>query len=297
MEWDLLEKTTFWIEDVKLQEADLGQVAAAAAAALELQPHEIMVVDVRNDFVAFDVLVKKVKAEAVIGKEQAILANLRKLEKVQIGKKAGVHSEGVLGFIAVNPKEAADVLKKSENIMSNITKKISERTIVFSSGTEVQKGEIKDTNAPYLIEQLSEKGYKAAFGGIMEDNQEKVAAHLLEAVDNGYGLIITTGGVGAEDKDFTVEAVRQIDPQAHTPWILRFGIDNHRHHKHEVCIAVGRIGLSLIISLPGPHEEVKLGCKCIIDGLAQGISDAQLAENIAEILRNRWRNMMNPSEA
>ena len=44
MEWNLLEKTTFWIEGAELQGANLDDAAAAAAEALGFDPREIMVV-------------------------------------------------------------------------------------------------------------------------------------------------------------------------------------------------------------------------------------------------------------
>ena len=75
----------------------------------------------------------------------------------------------------------------------------------------------------------------------------------------GFGLIITTGGVGAESKDHSVEAVLKLDPHAITPWILKFTPDMKRHHKEAVRIAVGRVGICRIVSLPGPHAEVLLG--------------------------------------
>ena len=42
MEWDLLEKTTFWVEGARLDGANLGEVAAAAASALGLDPDEAL---------------------------------------------------------------------------------------------------------------------------------------------------------------------------------------------------------------------------------------------------------------
>ena len=73
MEWDLLEKTTFWVEGAYLDGANLGDVAAAAASALGLEPDEVMVVDVQNEIVAFDLLRRQVEAESVAGKFREIL--------------------------------------------------------------------------------------------------------------------------------------------------------------------------------------------------------------------------------
>lgn len=293
MEWDLLEKTTFWIVDIDLSGTDLGQVAELAATALGLPPKEVMVVDVRPGLVAFDILQRKVKAEAIVGKEKEILKRLKALPGIKIGPEAAVHSEGVLGLIALDPEEASKVLEESASITKNITRAVSRRAMVFASGAEVIAGKIKDTNSPYIVEALEKAGYKAVFGGILEDDLITAANRLEGALEEGYGLIITTGGVGAEDKDFSVEAILRLDPDAHTPWILKFRPDYQRHHKEGVRIAVGHIGIAYMVALPGPHEEAKLGCDRLIEGLNQGLEDGSLAEYIAGAIRERWRNVMN----
>lgn len=292
MEWNLLEKTTFWIDHIDLTKADLGQVAAAAATALKLTSKEVMVVDVRPGLVAFDILRKKVLAEDIAGKQEEILCSLAELPGVRIEAGASVHSEGVLGLIALDSEEAAKVLRDSADLARNIGQAVARRAIVFASGAEVIAGKIKDTNSPYIIGALEKEGYQVSFGGILEDDAVAAANRLEGALEEGYGLIITTGGVGAEDKDFSIEAVLRLDPEAHTPWILKFKPDYHRHHKEGVRIAVGQIGLAYMIALPGPHEEAKLGCERLIEGIKQGLGKEALGENIAGALRKRWHNVM-----
>ncbi|MBE3572357.1 MAG: competence/damage-inducible protein A [Moorella humiferrea] len=292
MEWDLLEKTTFWIDNIELDNADLGLVAATAAAALELEPREVMVVDVRPGLVAFDILRRRVQAEAVAGKEKEILRRLAGLPGVTIKPGAAVHSEGVLGLIALEPEEAARVLAESEAMAREIGQAVARRAIVFASGSEVIAGKIKDTNSPYIISALEKTGYRAKYGGILEDDAVAAANRLEGALEEGYGLIITTGGVGAEDKDFSIEAILRLDPEACTPWILKFKPDYHRHHKAGVRIAVGQIGPVYLVALPGPHEEARLGCDRLLSGLEQGLEKESLAEYIAGALRERWRSVM-----
>jgi molybdenum cofactor synthesis domain-containing protein len=292
LEWDLLEKTTFWIVDIDLADVDLGRAAAAAAAALELPDRDVMVVDVRSGLVAFDILQRKIRAEAVVAKEKQILQNLSELPGVRISPKAAVHSEGVLGLIALDHEEADRVLKVSANMAENITQAVARRAMVFSSGAEVLAGKIKDTNAPYIMKALANAGYQVDFGGILEDDAVSVVNRLEGALEKGYGLIITTGGVGAEDKDFNIEAVLRLDPGANTPWIIKFKPDYHRHFKEGIRIAVGRVGIARLITLPGPHEEAVLGCDRLLEGIRQGLEDDLLAEYIAGAIRERWRNVM-----
>jgi Probable molybdopterin binding domain len=297
VDWDLLEKTTFWVEQIELEGANLGDLATAAAGTLGLRPEEVIVVDVRPGIVAFDVLRRQVAAEAVAGKETAILGALGSVAGVSLGAGAGVHSEGVLGLIALEPQAAEEVLSASAKMARQITETVSRRAMVFASGSEVIAGKIEDTNSPYIIRGLEQNGFIARFGGILEDSAAAAAARLEDALGAGYGLVITTGGVGAEDKDFSVEAILRLDPNAHTPWILKFKPDFRRHHKEGVRIAVGQVGLARLVALPGPHEEARLGCDRLLDGLARGLGAADLAESVAAALRERWLEAMHGHHA
>ena len=292
LKWDLLEKTTFWIDDIDLDNANLGQVAEVAAQALELLPEEVMVVDVRPGLLAFDILKKAVKPHAVAGKGETILEDLASLQGVKMGPNAAIHSEGILGFIALDPKEVGEVLRTSADQARQVSEAVARRAIVFASGAEVIAGKIEDTNSPYIMQQLKKKGFTTRFGGILEDNAKLAAARIEEALEAGFGLVVTTGGVGAEDKDFSIEAILHLDPQAFTPWILKFIPDYHRHHKEGVRIAVGQVGTARIVALPGPHEEVILGCNSLLTGLAQGLEAEPIAESIAAGIRERWRKAM-----
>lgn len=292
LEWDLLEKTTFWIDDIDLDNANLGQVAEVAAQALELLPEEVMVVDVRPGLLAFDILKKTVKPHAVAGKGENILQGLTSLQGVTMGPNVAIHSEGILGFIALDPKEVAEVLRTSADQARQVSEAMARRAIVFASGAEVIAGKIEDTNSPYIMQQLEKQGFTARFGGILEDNAKLAAARIEEALEAGFGLVVTTGGVGAEDKDFSIEAILLLDPQAFTPWILKFIPDYHRHHKEGVRIGVGQVGMARIVALPGPHEEVISGCNSLLAGLAQGLEAEPIAESIAAGIRERWRKAM-----
>jgi molybdenum cofactor synthesis domain-containing protein len=292
MEWDLLEKTTFWVEGARLNGANLGEVAAAAASALGLDRDEVMVVDVQNEIVAFDVLRKKVQADSIVGKHGEILRRMGAIPGVSLSESASVHSEGILGLIALDPGISKEIISRSEEMGSAVVNAVSRRACVFASGSEVIAGNIEDTNSPFLIDALSQAGYQAEFGGIIEDDVIAAVNRLEDALMKGFGLIVTTGGVGAESKDHSVEAVLRLDPNAYTPWILKFTPDMRRHYKEGVRIAVGRIGISRIITLPGPHAEVRLGCRALLAGLDRDLDDAALAETVASAIRERWLSHM-----
>ena len=209
MELEPLEKTTFWVEGAELDSANLDDTAAAAAAALGFDPGEIMVVDVQPGIIAFDVLKKNIPAESVAGKAREILGNLGGVPGISLHPGASVHSEGVLGLIALDPQAAREVISRSAEIGQAMAGAVAKRACVFSSGAEVISGKIEDTNSPIsCVKPLQKLDLRPEFGGIIARQCVRFAVSALEAaLMRGFGLIITTGGVGAESKDQSVEAV------------------------------------------------------------------------------------------
>jgi molybdopterin biosynthesis enzyme MoaB len=130
-------------------------------------------------------------------------------------------------------------------------------------------------------------GYSVTVGPTLKDDKLLTTANLREAVEDGYGLIITSGGVGAENKDCTIEAILALDPDPSTPYICKYQIGKGRHHKDGVKIGVGKVSGTLIIALPGSNDEVKARLDVLMEGLKGNSDKSNLAENIAQSLRER----------
>ena len=111
-------------------------------------------------------------------------------------------------------------------------------------------------------------------------------------VDEGYGLVVTTGGVGAETKDCTIEALQGVDPGATTPYLCRFEKGHGRHAKDGVRIGVGCAGTGILLSLPGPNDEVELGIDAALGPLLGQAEPAEIAGAVASVLRERLREKM-----
>lgn len=288
MKLNLLEKTEVRIFGLRLTSVNLDEVAATVAEVLDLPPDEVLVVDVRADHICLDLLVGSVEVHQITGREQKILEALRTLNGLEIDSDARIDSSGILGLIAVDEVLAGDIVKQSQKMSAEIEQNVLRRAIVFATGFEVKQKMIEDTNSPYLVDILNELGYQATFGGVLEDDVHVIACRLMDAVERGYGLIITTGGVGAEDKDFSIEALLRLDPHAMTPWIVKFEQGSGRHIKAGVRIGVGQYGLATFINLPGPHDEVVAAAAMLKEYCnATSIDRHKLAEGLAEVLRNK----------
>jgi molybdenum cofactor synthesis domain-containing protein len=283
LELELFEKTEIWISPIHIVDVDLGLIAEKFAEILHLDKKEIMVVDVREELITLDVLKKSVRAEDIIGKKDALLKALAAIPGISLTSETSLHSDGILGLIAVEDQAmAGEILGGMARMQREISERIRKRAIVFPSGFEVRRGMIQDTNSPYITDRLRKEGYSVTVGEAIEDDLESIVPVLRRTLSEGYGLIITTGGVGAEDKDRMVEALLRIDAEACTPYIIHYEKGKGRHEKDGVKIGVAYAYPSYVIALPGPHEEVKAGMEVIVEGLKKGLGKDNLASALAK---------------
>ncbi|MFC1958178.1 molybdopterin-binding protein, partial [Chloroflexota bacterium] len=195
------------------------------------------------------------------------------------------HSEGILGLVNLSQDYFTEFKTGVNKINQQISKAIRLRAIVFPTGDEVIKGDIEDTNTSFLVNLLADLGYKVNRGKALEDSFDGVLSALRNAADMGYGLVITTGGVGAEDKDHLVEAILTLDPDATAPYIVHYAQGHGRHKKDGVRIAVGKRTWTTFVALPGPHDEVQLVAPTLAQGLIEQWDKDSLAEKLVLPLR------------
>lgn len=200
-----------------------------------------------------------------------------------------IHSNGILGQICAGVEDQAAMLDRVARMTEELRKNVSRRAIVFPTGFELQQGLIEDTNTPYLRDMLEGAGYQVTVGEIISDDLSDVVGKLSDALNQGFGLIVTSGGVGAEDKDHTVEGICAIDRDAAAPYVVKFPKGTGRHVKDGVRVGVGSEGLSLMVSLPGPHDEVELTAPVLLQGLRESWDKAFLADRLAAVLAEKWR--------
>jgi molybdenum cofactor synthesis domain-containing protein len=291
-EYDLLQKNELKFTGVALDRVNLNDVAAAVAEVMELTPAEVLVTDVLENVVTLDILRKTLYPHQVVAKKDALLARIARIPGVTLSPDTTITSAGMLGWIAADETQVKEAMANADAMAAGIMRNLERRVIVFSSGGEVLRGEIEDTNKVTIQQHLESHGYRVAFGATLRDDQDLIAGKLRRATEDGYGLVVTTGGVGAETKDCTVEAILSLDPQAATPYIARFEKGHGRHVKDGVRIAVATVGHSCIVALPGPNDEVRLCLDVLSEGLRNKSGKADLAESLAHVLREKLRDRM-----
>jgi len=286
---DLLSKTELWVEGILLSDVDLTRLAHCAGAVLDLGPEHIFVTDVRDGRVVFDVVAPNVSLEAIAGKEVPLLAALGAFPGVTLGASASVHSHGVLGVIGAPAEQATDIIANAAKLEAGLHAYVAKSVVVLSTGGEVARGEIEDTNFAAVQSAMGAQGYLVHHAGVVEDDEALIAARIGFLLEEGYGLIITTGGVGAEDKDKTIEAMQRLAPDLSTAILAEYAVGHGRHVKPHVRVACGRIGTVLLVAMPGPTREVTAAVPHLMTAIAQGLAPAAMAEAIAAPIRALWQ--------
>lgn len=281
----LLEKTEVWLYGVSLTSTNLPELAEAVASVLALPPDKVFVTDVRPALVVLDILTPRVELENVTGKQDALLEAISRIRGVTVADDASVHSEGILGVIGTPREDVARYLSDARKLEGQIAAYASRRVAVVSTGSELLAGEVEDTNFAAIRDNMEAAGFEVEFGGIAGDSEVEIAGIVARLSSEGFGIIITTGGVGAEDKDHTVEALERLDPELATAVLAQYQRGHGRHVKDAVRIAIARLGWSTIFALPGPTHEVKLALPVIVSGLQARTDLHSLVERIAVPLR------------
>ena len=291
---DLFDKTEIWLTGVTTHGARLDEIAAAAASALSVGPNEVFVTDVRGDHLVLDLLTRRVRLENVIGRSADLLTQVGAVVGVEVAADAAVHSRGVLGILGAPRDQVDDVIAAATTLDANLRAYVARRIAVVSTGTEMQDGSVHDTNLEAIQEFAGAAGYEVSFGGVISDDERAIAGRIARLVEDGYGIVITTGGVGAEDKDRTIEGIQLLVPELATAVLASYEVGHGRHVKPDVRVAAGRIDEVVIVALPGPTREVRAAMPALLGALAGGAGSDGIAEAIARPIRALWREHQAP---
>lgn len=155
------------------------------------------------------------------------------------------------------------------------------RAEIISVGTELLLGEIVDTNAAFLSQELAALGIELYHRTTVGDNEQRLRQALVEALSR-VDLVITSGGLGPTADDLTKEvvaAVLDLPLVLHPPslqWIeeyfARMGRKMTASNRKQALIPEGGVALpnpngtapgvfvrkgeQIVVCLPGPPGEL-----------------------------------------
>ena len=164
---------------------------------------------------------------------------------------------------------------------------ILERTPVielFSIGTELILGQIQDTNAHWIAQQILQLGGQLRRVTMLRDESDEMFEAIEDAIHRKTDLILTTGGLGPTPDDMTVQIVAKIigvEPVVHeetlTSFMERRGLTNRDEATDAMvnmatvpetaevfqnpvgwapCVSVTKDSSSILL-MPGPPREMK----------------------------------------
>ena len=81
---------------------------------------------------------------------------------------------------------------------------------LFSIGTELVLGQIQDTNAHWIAQQILQLGGELRRVTMLRDNFDEMTEALDTAIQRDSALILTTGGLGPTPDDMTVEVIASL---------------------------------------------------------------------------------------
>ena len=138
---------------------------------------------------------------------------------------------------------------------------MTKRALVITVSTRTAQGVWEDKSGPVLVDGLVGLGLDVT-GPIVVADGDPVHEALLEAVNIGYDVVVTTGGTGHTPMDLTPEMTEQILDR-HSPGIAeairRYGVE---HGVPTAIMSRGIAGLAdrtFIVNFPGSPGGAKDG--------------------------------------
>ncbi|MCL1838756.1 MAG: molybdopterin-binding protein [Propionibacteriaceae bacterium] len=290
----LFDKTHLRVTGVRLFAVDLLEAARQVSIALDLPVGAAWVVYAAADRIDFDLQAKSVQLDDWNEARRRVLAALSSVEGISLTADADVTGEGILGSLNWQG-QPSNTLQSDLELAERIQNLRRRRVSIWSTGTELLTGRIKDLNAPYLEKIARDSDLDVKSEGVLADRVGAIISGIEQSLGSGAGWIITTGGVGQSLGDYTLEALRRLDPSlAHVP-IATF---QHEGKHCVVEIGVGNCEGAFLIALPGPHDEVRacepLLRKAFEGGLADKWELARgLANAVSGLFATRQKNSSN----
>ncbi len=139
------------------------------------------------------------------------------------------------------------------------------RAGVLTLSDSASRGERVDTSGPAINKRLTELGVEVARAAVIRDDPGLIEATLRSWSRHGLDLIMTTGGTGLAERDYTPEATRRVI-QREAPGIAELMRAEGLKKTPMAALGRGTAGVlwrTLIINLPGSEKAVRENLEAI----------------------------------
>jgi molybdopterin adenylyltransferase len=143
------------------------------------------------------------------------------------------------------------------------------------------RGEREDLSGNVIAEMLAGVSIEVAAYDIIPDEEDRIAAKILEFVDErNLDLVITTGGTGVSPRDVTPDATRRVMDREIPGMAEAMRQESARKTPHAMLsravVAIRR--QSLIINLPGSPKGARENLQAILPALEHALEKIKGSE-------------------
>ena len=130
--------------------------------------------------------------------------------------------------------------------------------LVITVSDRSAAGERDDTSGPTAVRLLEEAGFAVGEPVVVSDEVDEITRALRTAIDEGFALVVTTGGTGLGPRDVTPEATRGVIDRE-VPGLTEAMRAEGRTKTPMAALSraiAGTAGRTLILNLPGSPTGV-----------------------------------------
>jgi len=133
--------------------------------------------------------------------------------------------------------------------------------LVITVSTRASAGVYEDRSGPVVADALAELDFEVD-GPLVVPDGDEVGRALRDAVEQGYAVVVTTGGTGLSPQDHTPEQTKAVIayevPQLAAA-VARYGVDQGVPTASLSRGVAGVAGQTLIVNLPGSSGGARDG--------------------------------------
>ncbi|NJD99547.1 MogA/MoaB family molybdenum cofactor biosynthesis protein [Thermococcus sp. LS1] len=132
------------------------------------------------------------------------------------------------------------------------------------------RGEKEDASGKFLVEALKESGNENVHYTIVPDEKLAIIKAVIESIEKGADVIVTTGGTGITSRDVTIESIRTLFDKELVGFGEVFRLRSYEEIGTAVVLTRATAGIIrsdgraiVVFCLPGSLNAVKTGVEII----------------------------------